>query len=171
MFPLSQRQTDRQADGEEEEEEEQRIQPTRMLADDRSQQRALIAEFYYEGIINQSAILNMKSLHNPSSIKIQHNPSNPSHFPLLHPFLFTPIFSPLSCHIILQVIGMRHYFDTSLLPAASVCPLILTCSFIPRGDHFDFFVPVKTFKAQLLSQVKSSSSHAVGKKGHCQDTE
>lgn len=52
MFPLSQRQTDRQTDGEEEEEEE-RIQRTRMLADDRSQQRALIAEFYYEGIIKR----------------------------------------------------------------------------------------------------------------------
>lgn len=75
MFPLSQRQTGRQADGEEQ--EEQRIQRTRMLADDRPQQRALIAEFYYEGIINQSAILNMKSLHNPSSIKIQHDPSSP----------------------------------------------------------------------------------------------
>lgn len=44
MFPLSQRQMDRQTVGEE---EEQRIQRTRMLADDRSQQRALIAEFYY----------------------------------------------------------------------------------------------------------------------------
>lgn len=167
MFPLSQRQRDRQTDGEEE--EEQRIQRTRMLADDRSQQRALIAEFYYEGIINQSAILNMKSLHNPSSIKVQPNLSNPSHFPLLYPFFFTPIFSHLTCHIILQVIGVRHYLDTSLLLAASVCPLILTCGFNPRGDHFDFFVPVKTFKAQL-SQVKSSASHTVGKMGHCQDT-